>query len=235
MKRIVAVLLAISLFTGAAALAERTEARADFIDRIISMAEELYIKADGKAQQAHYKGDIYLCKNFTTYLFRENRDDFRIAEYPNVELVIPDNLPKEECAPYGYGVEWKEVAAAEGNPFYEAASFRYDTNLSKEENWENAMDMMRQVERGDFFQMRANYYYGISPHSLIFIANYDPETQSVHWTDSNMNGKKIKDIRYGYVQYDAEKGIEWFAEAICRKGYGATIYRLRDDIVYANP
>ena len=43
----------------------------------------------------------------------------------------------------------------------------------------------------------------------------------------------INGIRYGKVQFDAEKDIDWFVDAFCRSKYGATIYRLRDDIVYA--
>ena len=31
-----------------------------------------------------------------------------------------------------------------------------------------------QARRGDYFQMAANYYYGIGAHSMIFIADYDP-------------------------------------------------------------
>ena len=50
------------------------------------------------------------------------------------------------------------MTAAEGNPFYEAAAFRYDTDLSKEENMALACDFMRQVQRGDVFQMSADYY-----------------------------------------------------------------------------
>ena len=78
-------------------------AREDFIERIIALGKELYVRADGKSQRAHYKGDIYVCKNFTVHLFRENRDDFCIAEYPDVELKIPNNLPSEKCKPYYYG------------------------------------------------------------------------------------------------------------------------------------
>ena len=46
-------------------------------------------------------------------------------------------------------------------------------------------------------------------------------------------GKKVGGKRYGYIQFDANKDIDWFIDAFCRKGYGATIYRLRDDIIYA--
>ena len=72
---------------------EETEltAREDFINRIIALGEQLYISANGKSQRAHYKEDIYVCKNFTVHLFRENRDDFRMAEYPDVQLRIPCN------------------------------------------------------------------------------------------------------------------------------------------------
>ena len=226
-------LIILMLFSTAVATAEE-QARNDFIDRIVSTAKDVFTKADGKLQRAQYAGDIYVCKNFTVYLFRQNRDDFRLAAYPEVPLVIPDNLPKDECAPYNYGIEWKSVTASEGNPFEAAATFRYDTSLSEEENRENARDLMRQVERGDYFQMSADYYYGKGAHSLVFIENFDPETKSVHWTDSNMKGEKKNGERYGLVQYDAVKDIDWFVDAFCHPKRGATLYRLRDDIIYAS-
>ena len=208
-------------------------AREDFIDRIIASGKKLYDKAGGKAQRAHYASDIYVCKNFTTYLFRINRDDFRIAAYPSRQLVIPDNLPAAQCRPYYYGFLWKDVSAEHGNPFYAAAQFIYDTNLTEEENLALAEGFMRQVKKGDYFQMSANYGYGVGAHSAIMIADYDPATDTVHWMDSNMRGKKINGIRYGYVQYDEEKSVTWWAKAFCHKKRGATIYRLREDIIYA--
>ena len=93
-------------------------ARADFIDRILALAEALYAKANGQPQRAQYSGDIYVCKNYTVHLFRETCGDFRMAEYPDVPLVIPNNQKKADCAPYVYGVEWQDVPASEGNPFY---------------------------------------------------------------------------------------------------------------------
>lgn len=209
------------------------EARESFISDIIALAEETYENTRGKAQRAQYSGDIYVCKNFTVYLFRENRDKYRMAEYPDTQLVIPDNLPKDECTDYVYGVEWKDVPASEGNPFYAAATFRYDPDKTKEENRQLARAFLMQVQRGDYFQMAANYYYGIGAHSLIFIADYDPETDTVRWTDSNMKGEKRNGERYGYVQFDAVKEIDWFVDAFCRKKYGATLYRLRDDIIFS--
>ena len=215
------------------AWAEELTPRESFINDIISVAKHEYDELNGKARRAHYAGDRYVCKNFTVYLFREACGKYAIAEYPSIGLIIPDNKTREECKPYANGVAWKDIPASDGNPFYEAASFRYDTNLSKEENRQLAREFMRQVQRGDYFQMAANYYYGVGPHSLVFIADYDPDTDSVHWTDSNMKGvRRDGGIRYGYVQYDAVKEIDWFVDAFCRKQQGASIYRLRDDIIF---
>ena len=93
-----------------------------------------------------------------------------------------------------------------------------------------ALALLREVRRGDFFQMSAKYYYGTGAHSLVFIADYDPETDEVRWTDSNMKGFSEGGVRYAYVQYDAVKDIGWFADAFCQKKRGATLYRLREDI-----
>lgn len=206
-------------------------ARLDFIDRIVNLGYDLYVAANGKSQRAHYKGDIYLCKNFTTHIFNELRDDFCIAEYPDVKLRIPNNLPESKCKPYYYGLAWEDVAAEDGNPFYEAASFRYDNSLSKQENMELAMEFMRQAQRGDFFQMSAKYEYGTGAHSAIMLG-YDAEKDEIHWMDSNMRGGKKNGIRYGLCQFDEVRSVEWWASAFCLKGRGATLYRLRDDIAY---
>ncbi|NLD34635.1 MAG: hypothetical protein GX653_06975 [Clostridiales bacterium] len=207
------------------------DARAAFIDEMIALAQSIYRQTNGRAQPANSAGDIYVCKNFTVHLFRKNRDDYRMAAYPDVPLVIPNNLPAKESKPYSYGIAWQDVPAEQGNPFYAAHSFYYDTNLSKEENREKAMAFMRQVQRGDFFQMSADYYYGVGAHSLVFTQDYDADSDSVTWTDSNMKGESRGGKRYGYVQYDAVKPIEWFVDAFCKRGRGATLYRLRDDII----
>lgn len=235
MKKCLILILTLLLLCGMLTPATADEAaRQAFIDGIITTAQSVYDKANGKLQRAQYAGDIYVCKNFTVYLFRQNRDGFRMAEFPDIELVIPDNLPKKECKTYAYGVEWKDIPASEGNPFVVAASFRYDTEKSKRENEQAALEFMKQVKRGDYFQMSADYYYGVGAHSLVFISDYDPATNSVHWTDSNMKGETKNGERYALVQYDAQKEIDWFVDAFCHKKRGATLYRLRDDIIAAN-
>ena len=100
-----------------------------------------------------------------------------------------------------------------------------------EENMALACDFMRQAQRCDYFQMSAKYEYGTGAHSAIMLG-YDPETDEIHWMDSNMRGGKKKGIRYGLVQFDEVKSVEWWASTFCKKTRGATLYRLRDDIVY---
>ena len=209
-------------------------AKEAFIDDIIALGEKLYIQANGKLQRAHYSGDIYVCKNFTVYLFRQNRDKYRLADWPDVQLKIPNNLPAKKCKPYAYGYCWEDIPAEEGNPFYIADQFLYDKNLSKEENREKALAFMRNVQRGDYFQMTAKYSHGTGAHSAIMIADYDPETDTVRWMDSNMAGKKIDGIRYGKVQFNAVETIGWWVDAFCQKTRGATLYRLRDDLIFAD-
>lgn len=237
--RLLSLLLVLGTVFPGMALGEETEektypARDAFIQDIIDLAQQQFTETKGRPQRAHYAGDIYVCKNFTVYLFNENRDKYRMEEYPDTRLVIPNNKPKEECKEYRYGCEWEEISAEDGNPFYVAASFRYDPNLSKKENQQLAREFLMQVQKGDYFQMAANYYYGVGAHSLVFIEDYDPETDTVTWCDSNMKGESRNGIRYGCVQFNAVKDIDWFVDAFCRKKYGATIYRLRDDIIY-NP
>lgn len=206
-------------------------ARDAFINRIIALAEKLFQQAGGKAQRAHYAGDIYVCKNFTVHVFRENAKDYRMAAFPDVALRIPNNLSAKASRPSAYGAAWENILPKEGNPFYAAASFQYDAKLTKEENRELARAMLRQVKRGDFFQMSGQSRYGVGAHSLIFIADYDPATDTLTWTDSNLNGKMINGERYGYVKFGTNQPIDWIVDAINHKTRGATVYRLRDDIM----
>ena len=213
--------------------AEPAGPREAFIEEIIALGKSLYEKANGKLKRAHYKGDIYVCKNFTVYVFLQNAAGYRMAEFPDVPLVIPNNLEAKKCKPYAYGYCWEDVPASKGNPFVQAAQFLYDTSLSKEENRQLAREFMMQVQRGDYFQMTANYSHGVGAHSAIMISDYDPETDTVHWMDSNMAGKKIDGIRYGKVQFDAVEDIDWWVDAFCQKKRGATLYRLREDLIFA--
>ena len=234
LKKCLAVFMAILCLSPIVpAYGEKTDfsARDELINAIIETGRQLFIAANGKLQRAQKAGDIYVCKNFTVHVFRQNASGFRMAEFPNVPLKVPNNLPAEKCKPNAYGYCWEEMKPEDGNPFFVAAQFLYDKNQTKQENMERAIEFMKQVKRGDYFQMSAEYYYGVGAHSAIMIADYDPDRNSVHWMDSNMVGEKRNGVRYGKVQFDAVKDITWWAEAFCKKKRGATIYRLRDDIV----
>lgn len=232
LKKTLLLLLVLALSLPLHSLAmEQPSPRDELIDLMIASAREQFDQTRGRLQRAHYASDRYVCKNFTVFMFTQNRAAFRLAEFPEVDLVIPDNLPPEQSKPYAYGVAWLDIPASDGNPFYAAASFRYDSQLSKKENQALARAFMQQVQKGDFFQMSAKYYYGVGAHSLVFTEDYDAEKDQVTWTDSNMKGEKRDGLRYGLVQFDAKKSIDWFVDAFCQKGRGATLYRLREDII----
>lgn len=174
--------------------------------------------------------DRGLCKNFVMRLFDTYSGAYRMAEYPELELYMPKNKSKADSAPYDYGIEWRPEGPADGAPFEIAAQFKYDASLSKAENQALCRQVLESVQKGDFFQMVGYYYWGNGPHSLLFMADYDAVNDEVHWTDSNMKGDRVDGYRWGYIQYNAVKSVDWFVEAICTKNRGCTIYRLRDDL-----
>ena len=157
-----------------------------------------------------------------------------MAEFPETELKIPNNLPAKQCRPYSYGYCWEDIPASAGNPFEIAAQFLYDSKLSKEENIALAEAFMKQTRKGDYIQMTGDYSGGKGAHSAIFISDYDPETNSVRSMDSNRAGKRINGLRYGKVLFDSEMSIDEWIAFFCRKKCGATLYRLRDDIIFAD-
>ncbi|MBE5787603.1 MAG: hypothetical protein E7324_08710 [Clostridiales bacterium] len=174
--------------------------------------------------------DRGLCKNFVMRLFDTYSGAYRMAEYPEMELYMPKNKSKADSAPYDYGIEWRPEGPEDGAPFEIAAQFKYDASLSKAENQAACRKVLESVQKGDFFQMVGYYYWGNGPHSLLFMEDYDAVNDEVHWTDSNMKGDRVDGYRWGYIQYDAVKSVDWFVEAICTKNRGCTIYRLRDDL-----
>jgi len=174
--------------------------------------------------------DRGICKNFVMRMFDTFKDAYRMKEYPSLALHMPKNNSKENCKPYDYGIEWRYETAADGSPFEIAAQFKYDTSLTKEENIALCRELLESVQAGDFFQMTGDYYYGKGAHSLLFIADYNAATDSVHWTDSNMKNDNVDGYHYGYMQYNAVRDIDWFIDAVCYKNHGCTLYRLREDL-----
>lgn len=201
------------------------------------LIRDMFAEAERNSTDKYYRfapaqedWDRGVCKNFVMRLFDTYSGAYRMAEYPDLKLYMPKNKSKKDSAPYDYGIEWREEGPADGAPFEIPIQFKYDPELSKEANMEKCREVLHSVRRGDFFQMVGDYYYGNGPHSLLFMADYDPAADEVRWTDSNMKGERVDGIRWGYIQYDVTKSAEWFVEAICTKNRGCTIYRLRDDL-----
>ena len=202
----------------------------DYINRMISLAEKNAKQDKYKFAPAEKDTDIGVCKNFVMRLFDTFKKEYRMFEYPDLVLHMPKNNSKVSCAPYDYGIEWRPETAADGSPFEIVYQFKYDDRLSKDENAIIARKMMQMVKKGDFFQMVGYYGGGNGPHSLFFIQDYDPVSDLLYWTDSNMRGKRINGDRWGYLQFDASATAEWYVNVFNMKKRGATLYRLRDDL-----
>lgn len=205
--------------------------REELIDRMIKLAYQNSKDSRYKFAPAETDYDIGVCKNFVMRLFDTFAKEYAMQAYPELSLHMPKNNSKAACAPYDYGIEWRPETAEDGSPFEIVAQFKYNNDLTKEENYAIAWNMMIQVQRGDFFQMVGNYGGGNGPHSLLFISDYDPVSHMLHWTDSNMRGTRVDGVRWGYLQYDADATAEWFINCINTKKRGATLYRLRDDLI----
>lgn len=203
----------------------------EIISKMISLA---YANSKDKkynfapAEEDHHIG---VCKNFVMRLFDTFSKDYVMAAYPDLKLHMPKNRSLVDSKPYQYGLEWRIESAEDGSPFEIVEQFKYNRDLSKEENYKMAYSLMTKIQKGDFFQMVGDYGGGNGPHSLYFIEDYNPTNDNLHWTDSNMFGKRVDGIRWGYMQFDAVKTGEWFANVFNMKDRGATIYRLRDDLI----
>lgn len=182
--------------------------------------------------RAEESTDFGNCKNFVSRLFDSNKGGLRMEAFPHLALHMPLNNALEACKPYQYGIEWREEGAAQGSAFETAAQFRYHDDLSREENRALATAFMHNVQRGDCLQMVGNYVDGNGAHTLLFIANYEPQEDMLRWADSNMKGTRINGERWGYVQFDTRRTVSWMVDAICTPGRGATLYRLRGDLFY---
>lgn len=205
--------------------------KADLINRMIALAEQNSKQTKYKFAPAESDTDIGVCKNFVMRLFDTFKSEYRMLAYKDLPLHMPKNNSKANCAPYDYGIEWRPETAEDGSPFEIVFQFKYDNALTKEENAAIAREMMHMVKKGDFFQMVGYYGGGNGPHSLFFIADYDPATDILRWTDSNMRGTRVDGIRWGYLQFDADATGEWYVNVFNMKKRGATLYRLRDDLI----
>lgn len=202
---------------------------------IDSMIAQAYADSKNRSRnflRAEKSADAGMCKNFVMRMFTTYKDDYEMLAYPGLEIFMPLNDSPENCDPYRYGVQWRVEKTEDGNCFDTVHAFRYDKEKTKEENREEARKMLEDVQRGDCFQLVGVCEDFNSPHSLIFISDYDAASDSLEWTDCNMKGTRINGERWGWVQYGTTRSVEWMLDTICRARNGATLYRLREDIVY---
>lgn len=202
----------------------------ELIQRMISLAYANSKDRRYKFAPAQEDWDIGVCKNFVMRLFDTYSSEYRMRQYPDLALHMPKNNSKAACAPYDYGIEWRPETAEDGSPFEIVAQFKYDDSLTEEQNAALARELLLQIKKGDFFQIVGYYGGGNGPHSMYIIQDYDPVSGQIHWTDSNMRGKRIDGVRWGYLQYDADASIDWWVQVFNRRKRGATLYRLRDDL-----
>jgi hypothetical protein len=204
--------------------------KAELIEKMIALAYANSQDSRYSFAPAQTDTDIGVCKNFVMRLFDTYSAGYRMLAYPDLPLHMPKNNSKKACAPYDYGIEWRPETAADGSPFEIVAQFKYNNSLTKEENATLAQKLIVQIQKGDFLQIVGYYGGGNGPHSLYVIRDYDPATQMIHWTDSNMRGKRVDGVRWGYLQYDADADMAWWVNVFNMKKRGATLYRLRDDL-----
>lgn len=206
--------------------------RETLIDSMIAQAKADYGNKSKNFLRAEKSADAGMCKNFVMRMFTTYKDDYEMLAFPGVEIFMPLNDSSENCAPYRYGVQWRVEEASDGNCFDTVYAFRYDGEKTKEENRALAREMLENVQRGDCFQLVGVCEDFNSPHSLIFIEDYDAQTDKLQWTDCNMKGTRIDGERWGWVQYGTTRTVDWMLDTICRARNGATLYRLREDIVF---
>ena len=206
--------------------------RETLIDSMIAQAKADYGNKSKNFLRAEKSADAGMCKNFVMRMFTTYKDQYEMQEFPGVEIFMPLNDSSDNCAPYRYGVQWRVEEASDGNCFDTVYAFRYDGDKTREENRAIAREMLEDVQRGDCFQLVGVCEDFNSPHSLIFIEDYDADTDKLQWTDCNMKGTRINGERWGWVQYGTTRSVEWMLDTICRARNGATLYRLRGDIVF---
>ncbi len=173
------------------------------------------------------------CKKFQADIFSEAAKGFGLSSSPDVSLYLPIDHADVEVSGRPVGTCWDMPAASAGNPFVEAARFDYDQKLSQEENQAIAAEFLQNARAGDILQMLARYTSGgRGTHTLMFTQPYDPRLTVLHWADSNFANRLIDGVRYGIVRayqcWDFQEVAGWLASDWHN---GATLYRLRDDVV----
>lgn len=191
------------------------------------------IVQDGEMNRSQDLDDPGQCKRFQVNTFAEVSGPFILSGYPETVLFMPpDHAPKADTG-RTVGTAWNMTDAETGNAYDEVARFDYDTTKTEKENLQDALLFLTNIRAGDQLQMLGRYTSGgRGTHTLMFTRPYDPRSDYLYWSDSNFATRRIDGIRYGIVRpFQAWKVSECAGWLASDWGNGATLYRLRDDIV----
>ncbi len=173
------------------------------------------------------------CKRFQIDSFAAASEGYALSLNPGAALYLPTDHADSEVSGRPMGTCWNMPDPSTGNAFSEVARFDFDPSLSDRENLRLAKAFLSNVRAGDLLQMLATYSSGgRGTHTLLFTQPYDPRTGTLYWSDSNFSNKRIDGERYGFVRAYQKWPLDEFAGWLVKdRNNGATLYRLREDVV----
>lgn len=191
------------------------------------------IVQNGEARPSASRSDAGQCKQYQINAFAQASGGYRLADYPDTPLYLPFEHNNQELTGRPVGAAWDMPEPETGNAFVEVAHFDYNKDLTKRENIAVAKAFLSLVRAGDFLQMQGTYSSGgRGTHTLMFTKPYDPRLPSLFWSDSNFANRMVDGVRYGVAKAYQTWPLEEVAGWIAADWYhGATLYRLRDDVV----
>jgi len=209
-----------------------TPAPRDFLSAEMILAEAAL---HGEMERSGSPADAGQCRRFQVNVFAEAAGPYRLADYPDAALFLPADHAPSDVSGRPVGACWDMPDASMGNPFVEAARFDLDPGRTPAQNKAAARAFLTELRAGDLVQMLARYSSGgRGTHTFLVTRPCDPRTGMLYWSDSNFANTLIDGVRYGYVRaYQAwpfEEVVGWL---VSDGNNGATLYRLREDIVRA--
>lgn len=197
-------------------------------------AEMILVEAaqDGALGRSVSVNDPGQCRRFQVNSFAEASAAYALAGQPDAVLYLPvEHAPKEDTG-RPVGMAW-DMAGEAGNAFVEAARFDYDPALTLRENREAARAFLSDIRAGDLMQLLARYSSGgRGTHTILLSQPYDPRDPMLYWMDSNFSNTIVDGERYAYVRarqaWPLEEVVDWLTKD---ENNGATLYRLREDVV----
>jgi len=187
---------------------------------------------DGVKQSGSPK-DPGQCKRFQANAFAEAAAGFMLAAYPDAELYLPMEHADPKNSGRFLGVCWDMPGPETGNAFEEIARFDADPNGTKAGNTKAAKAFLAQARAGDILQVVGTYIpSGRGTHTLMFTRPYDPRSNTLYWADSNFGSRIVNEIKYGVVRAYQQRSLDEVAGWLtAQEGNGATLYRIRRDVV----